>query len=521
MKAVRRDTVESQLENLARMARQWAAAAPSEPGAAPPRPARPWEHDQFPSQTFQSIDQQPPDGQARQWLALERSMQKRAQAVARRRFVGASAVALTAVAALMVVRGLGRSDRNLSFVASEGTASVGGTVHPEQIPVRLSFSDGSDVILHPGARGAVIGTTKRGARVRLEEGRARFTVAHRPKTEWSVEAGPFTVVVHGTVFDVGWSRETGALVVDLLIGSVTIRGPVSGRSGTVAGTVTGTVTMTAGQRLTALAATGLNRLSRIDRTDTPDGVAEPGANAPGPAAAPAGAVVAPTEGAAAPPAGAILEVAPAVASNAAPADVVPADAADRRSAVRRQHAAADPGALDLPRRFSRSMPAVAGIPADWSVRVASGAFQGVVDEADAIGVEQCLARAPAESLVALADAARYVRRTDLARQALLAERRRFARSVGAHDAAFLIGRLAEDTSGDLREALLWYDRYLEQSQGDSGHDGTYASEALGRKMLALDRLGEAADARVTAEHYLTAFPTGAFATRARRIHLKP
>ena len=174
------------------------------------------------------------------------------------------------------------------------------------------------------------------------------------------------------------------------------------------------------------------------------------------------------------------------------------------------------------------MPAVAGIPADWPGRVASGAFQGVVDEADAIGVEQCLARAPAESLVALADAARYVRRTDLARQALLAERRRFARSVGAHDAAFLIGRLAEDTSGDLREALLWYDRYLEQSQADSGggnkndgYEGTYASEALGRKMLALDRLGEAADARVTAEHYLTAFPTGAFATRARRIQLKP
>jgi tetratricopeptide (TPR) repeat protein len=136
----------------------------------------------------------------------------------------------------------------------------------------------------------------------------------------------------------------------------------------------------------------------------------------------------------------------------------------------------------------------------------------VIDDADAAGVERCLALAPAHSLVALADAARYARRTDLARRALLAERRRFPNAAGAHDAAFLIGRLAEDATQDPREALLWYDRYLEEERR-----GTYTSEALGRKMLVLDRLGELADARGTAERYLAAYPAGPYTARARRI----
>jgi len=100
----------------------------------------------------------------------------------------------------------------------------------------------------------------------------------------------------------------------------------------------------------------------------------------------------------------------------------------------------------------------------------------------------------------------------LARRALLAERRRFPSAVGAHDAAFMIGRLAEDANQDLREALLWYDRYLEE-----GLHGSYTSEALGRKMLALHHLGEWADARGAAERYLATFPRGAYAARALRI----
>jgi TolA-binding protein len=155
---------------------------------------------------------------------------------------------------------------------------------------------------------------------------------------------------------------------------------------------------------------------------------------------------------------------------------------------------------------------MADLAATWPARVGVGSFESVVADADAIGIERCLSKAPAQSLSALADAARYARRTDLARRALLAERRRFSGSTDAHDAAFLIGRLAEDAAGDTREALVWYDRYLAESER-----GTYAAEALGRKMAALARLGDTADARSTAEQYLEVYPHGAFANRARRI----
>jgi hypothetical protein len=95
---------------------------------------------------------------------------------------------------------------------------------------------------------------------------------------------------------------------------------------------------------------------------------------------------------------------------------------------------------------------------------------------------------------------------------LLAERARFPETLRAHDAAFLIGRLAEDRAQDLREALVWYDSYIEE-----GNRGTYRGEAMGRKMLVLDRLGGREDARATAERYLRSFPRGAYAGRARAI----
>jgi len=148
----------------------------------------------------------------------------------------------------------------------------------------------------------------------------------------------------------------------------------------------------------------------------------------------------------------------------------------------------------------------------WPARVAAGEFHAVVTEADALGIARCVAELGVEPLAALADAARYARREELARRVLLAQRRRFGGTAAAHDAAFLIGRIAEDAAHDRREALVWYDRYLAE-----GSRGTYASEALGRTMLAHDALDDPAAAASAAERYLTDFPDGVYAARARRL----
>jgi hypothetical protein len=155
----------------------------------------------------------------------------------------------------------------------------------------------------------------------------------------------------------------------------------------------------------------------------------------------------------------------------------------------------------------RAVPGAGG--GDWAALLASGDSEAVVLQAERRGLDGCLAEASAGDLAALADAARYGRHDDIARRVLLAERRRFALSGHARDAAFLLGRLEETGSGPLA-ALEWYDRYLIENP-----TGTYASEALGRKMILISKVREDDSARAVAQDYLNRFPAGTYAARAR------
>jgi len=141
--------------------------------------------------------------------------------------------------------------------------------------------------------------------------------------------------------------------------------------------------------------------------------------------------------------------------------------------------------------------------------LADGNFRGVVDAAEARGVDSTLGRGPLADVVALADAARYLHDRALAKRGLLAERSRFGGSAEARGAAFVLGRLADD-GGARDEAIRWYDAYLAESPR-----GSFAAEALGRKLVALVELGDPAGARAVAKDYLSRFPGGAHAAYAR------
>src|SRR5207302_6003164 len=82
-------------------------------------------------------------------------------------------------------------------------------------PVRVDFSEGSAIILTPGVRVAIVETDARGARLRVDEGRAHVAVTHRLGARWSVAAGPYTVRVIGTEFDIAWSPTPQTLEVAL------------------------------------------------------------------------------------------------------------------------------------------------------------------------------------------------------------------------------------------------------------------------------------------------------------------
>jgi hypothetical protein len=151
----------------------------------------------------------------------------------------------------------------------------------------------------------------------------------------------------------------------------------------------------------------------------------------------------------------------------------------------------------------------------WAARVARGAFASVLEETSALGLEVVLTQRGPDDLGALATAARLEGRTEVARRALGAQRRRFPSTVAGHEAAFFLGRIAEDTDGDTRAAVGFYDRYLVEAPG-----GALAQEALGRKLAALGRMPGAAardQARTTARLYLARFPHGPRAAQAHRL----
>ncbi len=101
---------------------------------------------------------------------------------------------------------------------------------------------------------------------------------------------------------------------------------------------------------------------------------------------------------------------------------------------------------------------------------------------------------------------------DLARAALLAQRRRFPGSPRALDALFLLGRVEELSPDGAARAIAFYDDYLARAPR-----GGYAAEALGRKMILTNDLGGPSKARPIADEYLRRFPGGSYAGSARAL----
>ncbi len=316
--------------------------------------------------------------------------------------------------------------------------------------VTARFSEGTEVRFAPRSQGRIASVTRRGARVQVEAGRAAFHVVHRPSAEWLTEAGPFTITVTGTEFDVTWANER--LEVNLHAGSVVVRGPL----------VSGGVALHAGQTLLADVARGeLTIRDAAAASPAPVGTESPAAERP------AG------DGSALPPS---VSAEPALPPSSRRVD--PPVEPSRRPEVR-----------------------------TWRARIADGDFAGVLAEADARGVLASLRESSLSDLAALADAARYAGRSDLARRALGAERTRFPGSAEARSSAFLLGRMEE--ASQPAAAIGWYDRYLAESPA-----GSLASEALGRKMITVARMSGRAAARPVAEEYLRRFPGESFGATA-------
>lgn len=152
----------------------------------------------------------------------------------------------------------------------------------------------------------------------------------------------------------------------------------------------------------------------------------------------------------------------------------------------------------------------------WREALASGQWDRILAEVEREGVESSLRTLSSDELFALADAARYRRRPELARAALLAQRERFPNSPRSLDAVFLLGRVEELRADGRGRALRRYDEYLERAPS-----GTYAAEALGRKMILVKELQGNESARRVALEYLQRFPNGSYAEAAQTLERAP
>jgi ferric-dicitrate binding protein FerR (iron transport regulator) len=380
---------------------------------------------------------------------LERRMQAGARKPAWMRPAVPIALGAALTAACLVLLMVRAPSRAITFELAGGVRSADGRVVGAEATT-IRFSDGSAAALERGAEARIARLTEHGGELVLGGGKMHVRIAEKPNAAWTVAAGPYAVRVTGTAFDVSWSAQAQTLDLELNRGAVIVTGPLA----------LGGIPLRAGQRLFVAVKEG--RL-------TVEG------GAPAQALSVTRALPVPE---------------PAPESEAEPANVGSA----RRAAPN----AAAPAA---PSSGQKSHP--------WTQQVAQGNFEAVVEQAERRGVEQTLASGSLEQLTALADAARYAGRTQLARRVLLAERQRFPSSAPARDAAFFLGRLAEDGGSG---AIEWYDRYMAESPR-----GPYASQALGRKMMLIHQQRGALHARPIAGEYLSRYPNGPYAAAARKI----
>lgn len=346
----------------------------------------------------------------------------------------------------------------LTYQIEGGNVIDGGYLHESgSSGIKLFFTEGTEFILMPGARGRLRTVDNRGAHIAIEQGSASFQVTPSKNARWLVDVGPFLVAVKGTVFTVSWDAASERFELRLRHGRVSVTGPVTG----------GEVSLRAGQRLVV----SLPKAETVITEQTPEEAwLDP--------VVPAPSVHAPEA----------LEAPSAVGS--------PVTERPRSPLAAKM----DGSKSDGERR--------------WPEAIATGKWDRILAEVERSGIKGTLERASSEDLFALADAARYRRRTSLAREALLAQRRRFPGSERALDAAFLLGRMEEDRGHGARRALGWYDEYLSRAPA-----GTYASEALGRKMTVTSSLEGPERARPIAEEYLRRFPNGTYAGAARALRL--
>jgi hypothetical protein len=372
----------------------------------------------------------------------------------------AMALAAAAVALVAYRFAAPRPGPSLSYSLEGAVASTTNKItSAADAGSRLQFTDDSRIDLAALTTVSVDAVAESGAQVALIDGVIDVFVKPRPHSAWTFTAGPFRVKVKGTSFRLTYSHTLQRMGLRMTSGLVEVVGPHGNATAVSAGQ---SVEMSADQAVAS---------------------APQGAASPAPPFAPVGSTNLPEA----------EDKAPIHGARANP----PVEPARRR--------------LDVLTKGDRAEPTPDRPTTAWSKLITQGRYSDVIAEAQRRGLDATLAQATAAELSSLADAARYTKHHQLAREVLLAMRARFAGTEHARDASFFLGRLGETAPGQPEAALGWYETYLREAPS-----GIYASEALGREMTLLAAKDRGRASKL-AKQYLERFPRGSQAELARSL----
>lgn len=88
-----------------------------------------------------------------------------------------------------------------------------------------AFADGTTMLLSAGGRADITEVTADGGHVVLVQGNVRVSVPPNRGRRWAFVAGPYTVEVKGTRFDLAWAPATARFDLVMFDGSVRVSGP--------------------------------------------------------------------------------------------------------------------------------------------------------------------------------------------------------------------------------------------------------------------------------------------------------
>lgn len=331
-----------------------------------------------------------------------------------------------------------------------GGRTAGGRVYTDGSSALLAFSDGTEVQLAPKTAIEVSVVGEHAALTRLTSGKLSADVEHFRTTDYRFLAGPYEVRVIGTRFELEWQPAGDRLSLVVSEGRVAVKDAKQTER-----------FVSAGQSLLLGASV---------------------ASAPSDPSAPAQA-----------------KTPPATASGVDPSALAAAGSPALVAADGAEPARAGP---DHNTRSSAE---------SWTELVQRGSFEQIVRAAEHRGIQATLQAGTPADLKALAQAATYTRRANLAERSWLAVRTRFPRTPAASTAAFFLARLYEQ-QGQPERALRLLDEYLKGSGS-----GGFAQEALGRKLSLVARLRGPSAARPLARDYLAKYPNGAYSSSAREL----